>query len=425
MSAKEAPEIRDIDVSAANLEASACPWATHAKLRERGPVVKYPTPTGHSQYAVTRYEDVVAALQDPRFAKDSRHMAELFPAGGATAQQSGFVLSGASSRHLLNTDPPDHTRLRRLVSRAFTPRRVASLRPRIQEIVDGLLDDLARSEAPDLIGDFAFALSITVICELLGVPAEHRADFRTWSVAATTPAGDDPSAIQEAGRRLNEFLTDHIATKRADLAGHTDPRTAPDVLSAMIISRDADDGLSDSELVGMAFLLLIAGHETTVGLIGSMALGLWRHQDQRRLLLDDPGLIDSAVEEFLRFEGAVQRSTFRVATEDVEIADTRIPKGSMVTMLIGSANHDPDHFDNPDELNITRDPDRHVAFGQGIHFCLGAPLARAEAAIAISTLLKRFPTYSVTAPDDELTYQPTVIRALAALPVELEPKDFE
>jgi AcrR family transcriptional regulator len=190
------------------------------------------------------------------------------------------------------------------------------------------------------------------------VPSERRNEFRTWSVAATTPNQTDPEATREGGRKLQEFLGEHIAAKRAALAGETNPRTAPDILSAMIISRDADDGLSDEELVGMAFLLLVAGHETTVGLMGAMALGLWRHQDQRRLLLDDPSLIESAVEEFLRYKGSVQRSTFRIATEDVEIGGTLIPEGSTVTTLLGSANHDPAQFENPDELDITREPGR-------------------------------------------------------------------
>jgi cytochrome P450 len=417
MTSGEVADALDIDTSPANIEAAPCPWAVYAELRERGRVVRTGRADGSVQYTLTHYDDVAAGLQEPRFSKDAKRIAGLF--AGKDPKSSGFVLSGSGVPNLLNLDPPDHTRLRRLVSRGFTHRRVEGLRPRIQQVVDRLLDELATADSPDLIDGFAFQLSITMICELLGVPSERRAEFRTWSTAATTPAAYGLTSTAEGAARLLEFLRAHITAKHAQLAGLTDAREAPDVLSAMIVSRDADDLLTDDELVGMAFLLLIAGHETTVGLIGAMALGLWRQPDQRQLLIDDPGLIEQAVEEFLRYEGSVQRSTFRVAIEDVSIGGAVIPAGSLVTMLITGANHDPDRFERPDELDITRSAQRHVAFGQGIHFCLGAPLARMEAKIAIGSLLRRFPGYAVAVPLETLTYQPTVIRALAALPVSL------
>lgn len=417
MTSGEVADALDIDTSPASVEAGHCPWAVYAKLRERGRVVRTGRAGGSVQYTLTHYDDVAAGLQDPRFSKDARRIAKLF--AGKDPKSSGFVLSGSGVPNLLNLDPPDHTRLRRLVSRGFTARRVVGLRPRIQQVVDHLLDELAAADHPDLIDGFAFQLSITMICELLGVPSERRAEFHTWSTAATTPAAPGSTSTAEGAARLLEFLRAHITDKRAGLAGVTEAQEAPDVLSAMIMSREADDLLTDDELVGMAFLLLIAGHETTVGLIGAMALGLWRQPDQRQLLIDDPGLIDQAVEEFLRHEGSVQRSTFRVAVEDVSIGGAVIPAGSLVTMLITGANHDPERFERPDELDITRSAQRHLAFGQGIHFCLGAPLARMEAKIAISSLLRRFPGYAVAVPPETLTYQPTVIRALAALPVSL------
>lgn len=423
MNLQDAPHVDDIDVSALGIEASKCPWATHGQLRERGPVLTHPRPGGLG-YVVTGYEDVLAAFQEPAFSKDPNTIDEQFPEVSAGAKRAGFALTTSGSSHLLNTDPPNHTRLRRLVMRAFTPRRIQSLRPRIQEIVDGLLDELQEQETPDLIEDFAFQLSITMICELLGVPSEDRADFRVWSVASTTPPrkDDDLNRQVEAQKALQDYLAAHIVRRRAELA-QSDAAEPADILSAMIAARDEnDDNLNDSELVGMAFLLLIAGHETTVGLIGTMAHRLATLPDQRELLLQDPDLIENAVEEFLRFEGAVQRSTLRVAMEDLVIADTRIPAGSVVSMLLGSANHDPRKFENPDEVDITRDTTGHVAFGQGIHFCLGAPLARAEAQIAIGTLLRRFPGYELAVSEDELRYARTVIRALVGLPVHLKPQ---
>lgn len=232
------------------------------------------------------------------------------------------------------------------------------------------------------------------------------------------PVNNQPGGGPNEGAiALSGYLSELIVRRRAELVDLANPEDAPDVLSRMIVSHHSGDGLSDSELVGNVFLLLIAGHETTVGLIGNMLLGLCRRRDQRQLLLDDPGLAESAVEEFLRFDGPVQRTTFRIATEDVEIGGTVIPKHGQVLTYLGSANHDPKQFENPENLDITRDCDRHVAFGQGIHFCVGSPLARLEAQIALRSFLARFPDYDLAVPDEELSYLPTVVRALSALPV--------
>ncbi|WP_127817804.1 cytochrome P450 family protein [Microbacterium sp. CPCC 204701] len=418
MSAALVPPTASFSLDTWGFEGSADPFPYYARLREYGRVVRVPR-TGVDNYVITRFEDAIDALQDPRLLKDPQRMRDVFESSGVHPQQSGFVLSGSAHRHLLNTDPPDHTRLRRLVSPAFTPRRIGALRPRIQEIVDGLLDGMEKKDEPDLIQDFAYPLSITMICELLGVPAADRTGFREWSSAATTPGIASTAARDSGAAALEDYLVEHIAAKRIAMAGVSDPAQAPDVLSAMIVSQTSDDRLSDSELVGMAFLLLIAGHETTVGLIGSSALALCRRRDQRELLLADPSLMPGAVEEFLRFDGPVLRSTGRVAAEDITIAGHFIPAGSIVSMLIGGANHDPEVFADADELDITREMERHVAFGQGVHFCLGAPLARLEAQLALGTLLERFPDYDRTISDAELQYMPTVIRALASLPVAL------
>ncbi|WP_127817818.1 cytochrome P450 family protein [Microbacterium sp. CPCC 204701] len=424
MSPNEAVRVDDVDVSLAGIEASKCPWHTNNQLRERGRVVAHRRAGGGDAYVVTGYDDVIAAFQESALAKDLDRIDEKFPELAAGAKKAGFALTSSASKHLLNSDPPDHTRLRRLVMRAFTPRRIEALRPRIKEVVDGLLDELSQKPTPDLIEEYAFPISITMICQILGVPAEDQVDFRRWSVASTTaPVRGDVAPQVAAQKSLHDYLVAHIGKRRAEIAADPDA-ASDDILSAMIAARDEnDDNLSDSELIGMAFLILIAGHETTVGLIGAIAHGLVSHPDQRALLLADPDLIQNAVEEFLRFEGSVQRSTLRVALEDVVIADTLIPAGSVTQMLIGSANHDPSKFENPDVIDITRDTTGHVAFGQGIHFCLGAPLARAEAQIAISSLLERFPEYTMAVDEDELTYHPTVLRALVALPVTLTPGD--
>lgn len=413
-------EAFDLDVSLDSIESSACPWHMHHQLRERGEVVEYMRPgIDVPLYAVTDYAGVVAGLQKQVFVKNPQAAMAVF-GSRETAQRSGFVLSNAGYTHLLNTDPPDHTRLRRLVARAFAPRRIMTLESRIQGLVDGLLDDLAELDEVDLVEGFAYQLSITMICEILGIPSERRADFREWSVAATTPPKGDGNANREAGAKLHDFLSEHIAGERKALAG-TVEKDAPNVLASMILARDNDDQLSDDELVGMAFLLFIAGHETTVGLISTMAKGLAMFPEQRQKIIDNPELIENAVEEFLRWDGPVQRSTFRVSTEDVQIGEGLVPKGGMVSMHIGGANHDPAVFPNPDVVDVERELERHVAFGQGIHFCVGAPLARLEAAVAVGTLVRRFPDYEMLVPADKLEYLPTVVRALAHLPVRLAP----
>lgn len=414
------PEAFDLHVSQRTIEGSKCPWQMHHQLRERGQVVAYKRPGIEApMYAVTDYAGVVAGLQEQAFVKNPEAAMAVF-GDLETAKRSGFVLSNSGYPHLLNSDPPDHTRLRRLVAKAFAPRRIAALEGRIQELVDGLLDHLAGLDEADLVEGFAYQVSITMICEILGIPSERRADFRDWSVIATTPPGEDITANLEAAAKLHSFLAEHIAQEREALAG-TSEKDASNVLASMILARENDDQLSDGELVGMAFLLFIAGHETTVGLISTMAKGLSMFPEERRKLIENPDLIENAVEEFLRWDGPVQRSTFRVSTEDVSIGEGLIPQGCMVSMHIGGANHDPAVFPNPDVVDIERELDRHVAFGQGIHFCLGAPLARLEAAIAVGTLVRRFPDYEVLVPTDELEYLPTVVRALAHLPVRLVP----
>jgi cytochrome P450 len=288
------------------------------------------------------------------------------------------------------------------------------MRPRVQAIADGLLDAVQDRGGMDLIDDYAFPLPITVIAELLGVPAEDRNNFREWSDAAVSG-----NASQEY---LEEILIPHMQAFTDYLRAlfeekHANPRD--DLVSALVQAEEAGDKLSEDELLGMVFLLLVAGHETTVNLIGNGVLALLQHPDQLRKLKDDPSLIKPAVEELLRYDGPVETSTERFAREDVDMGRTVIPRGEMVLVVLAAADHDPERFSDPDNLDITRTDNRHLAFGKGVHHCLGAPLARMEGQIAISTLLRRMPNLRLKEPPESLSWRPgMILRGLRGLPVE-------
>jgi cytochrome P450 len=317
---------------------------------------------------------------------------------------------------MLDKDPPDHERLRRLVSKAFTPRLIERMRPRVQEIADTLLDAVKKKDkgGMDLIDDYAFPLPITVIAELLGVTAEDRNRFREWSDAAVS--GDTTQEYVE------KILLPHMQAFIAYLRGlfeekRRDPKD--DLISALVLAEEAGDKLSEDELLAMVFLLLVAGHETTVNLIGNGTLALLQNPDQLQKLKDDPSLIKPAIEELLRYDGPVETSTERFAREDVAIGDMVIPKGEMVMVVIAAADHDPERFPEPDAMDIARADNKHLAFGKGIHHCLGAPLARMEGQIALGTLLRRMPDLRLKSSPESLTWRPgMVLRGLTGLPVE-------
>ncbi|WP_084780267.1 cytochrome P450 family protein [Planobispora rosea] len=381
------------------------PYAQYAGLRDAGPVHPVDFPPGMSSFLVIDHEHGRAALSDPRLAKNLQH-------GSALLQE----LAGANpafADNMLSSDPPNHTRLRRLVSRAFTPRRVESLRPRVQEITDRLVDRMEGRGRADLLDDFAFPLPVTVICELLGVPAEDRDDFRVWSATLVVPSLDEEAVKRrdEVSGAIQTYFSRLIAERRAA------PRD--DMVSALAAPRDGDETLTEPELIAMLTLLLIAGHETTANLIGNGMLALLTHPDQLRLLRERPGLIPDAVEEFLRYDGPLERATLRFATEDLRIAGVPIPADSLVHVSLGAAGRDPAAFDDPDRLDVTRPPGQHMAFGHGVHFCLGAPLARMEAHIAFETLLRRLPGIALDCAPEELSWrgQASFIRGLNALPV--------
>ncbi|KOX11185.1 cytochrome P450 [Streptomyces sp. NRRL B-3648] len=371
-------------------------------------------PHGNDTYLITRYDDARAALADPRLSKDMY--------GAMDAYRRIFGDSSvALDDNMLNSDAPKHTRLRRLVNSAFTPRRVEALRSRIEEIVQGLLDACPTRERFDLLPRFAFPLPIIVICDLLGVPPEDRSRMQHLSTTvAQTGFGEEAKrAQQQAEEDLHAYFTELITAKR--------DRPGDDLLSALIAVRDNDDGLTESELVSTAFLLMFAGHKTTAYLIGNAVHHLLSHPAQLRAVREDPELIRAAVEELVRYDGSVESATFRYATEDVEYGGTLIPKGALVQIAISSANRDPLKFDRPDELDVQRPgnaQDAHLGFGHGGHYCLGAPLARMETQLALTRLFDRFPGMALADPAAGprwLEVPFPAFRGLAELPVVLDP----
>ncbi|MFI2433014.1 cytochrome P450 [Streptomyces sp. NPDC018693] len=375
------------------------PYPVYARLRERGPVhrVRLAGADGpYETWLVVGYEEARAALADPRLVKGSERI-------GATFLEEQLI-----GKHLLITDPPQHTRLRALVTRAFTMRRVEELRPRVQGITDDLLDAMLPRGSADLVESFAFPLPITVICELLGVPEMDRTAFREMSTEVVAPTDADSS--YDAFARLGAYLTELIEDKRS--AG-----PSGDLLSDLIRTTAEDgDRLSSDELRGMAFLLLVAGHETTVNLITNAVHALLTHPDQLAALRADPGLLDGVIEETLRWEGPVENATYRFAVEPVEIGGVTLEKGDPVLVGLASADRDTARYPDPDRYDIRRDPRGHLAFGHGIHYCLGAPLARLEARTAIRSLLDRAPGLALDGPPGD--WLPGMLmRGLRALPV--------
>ncbi|MFF2098517.1 cytochrome P450 [Streptomyces sp. NPDC058202] len=357
------------------------PHPVYAELRALGPVhrVRLPPPDAHHEtWLVVGYEEARAALADPRLAKDAGKI-------GIT-----FLDEELIGKYLLVADPPQHTRLRSLIAREFTPRRVAALAPRIQEITGELLDAMLPRGHADLVESFAYPLPLTVICELLGVPAPDRATFRALSSEAVAPTSAESE--YDAFVRLAAYLRDLIEDKRS--AGPAD-----DLLSGLIRTTAEDgDRLSPEELCGMAFVLLVAGHETTVNLIAGAVHALLTHPDQLAALRADMTLLDATIEETLRYEGPVENATFRYAAEPLDIGGTAMASGDAVMIGLTAADRDGTRYPAPDRFDIRREARGHVAFGHGIHYCLGAPLARLEARVALGSLLERCPDLALDGP---------------------------
>jgi cytochrome P450 PksS len=401
-----------IDLSSPAFKAD--PFPTMARLRAQEPVHLTAVSDGTPVWLVTRYADVLAMLQDGRFVKDRRR--------ARTAEElkrEPWIPKSLRplERNMLDVDPPDHTRLRALVQKAFTPRLIERMRPRVEALCHELLEAMARRGKADLVADFALPLPITIISEMLGVPERERARFHRWSnaiISIDTPGAAGAWRVLPQLFLFVRFLRRFFRRRRAE--------PGDDLASALLQAEESGDALDGDELLAMVFLLLVAGHETTVHLIGSGAAALLEHPDQAERLRNEPALVWTAVEELLRYTSPVFLTTERYAREPVTLHGTTIPRGGLSFGALGSANRDEAVFDHSDRLDLARSPNKHLAFGHGIHYCLGAPLARLEAGIALSTLFRRLPDLRLSLPAARLRWKRSlVLRGLESLPVETGP----
>lgn len=384
-------------------------YEVYANMREEQPIYPIMHKNGSRSWLITRHEDVLAVLKDPRFTKNYLRVADDEYISQLT-EVDRFM-----TNNLLALDPPDHTRLRALVQKAFSPRLIRAMRPRIQAITDSLLDAVQDQGRMELIADYAFPLPIQVIAELLGIPTEDKEKFRHWSGIVIRPHRTKESRLADVPE-LQAFLAylADISEQRRE-----DPRE--DLLSALVQAEEAADRLSEIELYSMLMLLIVAGHETTVNLIGNGVVTLIQYPEQLALLRANPSLIGAAIEELLRYDSPVESSTDRFALEDVTIGGQHIARGDHVLVIIASANRDRASFgEKADDLDIMRAENPHVAFGHGIHYCLGAALARMEGAIAIGSLLERAPNVRLALPMEELCIRPSVsdlLRGYREIPI--------
>lgn len=392
----------------------ADPHPTYAYLREHEPIYRRDAAGGKSIWFVTRYDDVAAILRDhAHFVKDVRNT--MTPAERA-ALPSTPPLVDLLSNHMLNLDPPDHTRLRTLVNKAFTGSVIQQMSGRIETIAHSLLDRVQPQGQMNLIDDFAFPLPITVIAELLGIPPRDRARFRSWSNAFVTPSVNLQRSVKkyQKTRRLMEDFTGYL--RPLFVQRRHNPRD--DLISHLLAVEEAGDRLREEELFSMMILLIVAGHETAVNLIGNGVLALLQNPAQLALLRSQPARFDSAVDELIRYEGPVERATMRFAAQDITINGVTIRRGDAVSLVLAAADRDPAHFAQAGQLDIARQPNRHLGFGLGIHYCLGAPLARLEAQIAFAALLERLPALRLAEPAETLRWRSVpILRGLEKLPI--------
>jgi cytochrome P450 len=410
-------------------EFKARAYPVYATMRARGPVTRVELPDGRILWLVTHYAEAVDYLKDhERFANDPfnalteeeyaalfrQAVQQLTPEQQAMAMQTDEVLS----RQLLGVDPPDHSRLRRLVAIPFTPKYIEGLRPRIEAIAAQLLDEIeARAAATgsrelDLIDDFAYPLPLTVIAEMLGIPLADREKFRVWSQAAVsfTPA-------DRANPEITAKLIEFIAYMRQLVADKLET-PGDDLISGLVLAEAEGDKLTENELLGMIFLLIVAGHETTVNLIANGMLALFDNPDEYARLRENPDLVKPAVEEMLRYYGPVEMNMVRWVRADTEFGGELMQRGEQIVALLAAANRDEAQFPDAERFDITREPNRHIAFGTGIHACLGAALARLEGQIAFTALLARFPNLALAIPRDQIQWREgTFLRGMARLPV--------
>jgi cytochrome P450 len=377
------------------------PYPVYEKLRQNDPIHRVLFPHGEFGWIITQYEDAVEVLKDNRFSKD-------------VIKRYGPDQDNIFVHNMLFSDPPDHRRLRGLVQKAFTPRLIEGMRSHIQDIADDLLDNLKSQDKMNLIDEFAFPLPIIVISEILGVPLEDQDKFRLWSNSIIDATSEENSEVFE--KHAKEFI-DYLNAWFAKVR----EQPGDDLISQLVVAEESGEQLTEKELLGVVALLIIAGHETTVNLIGNGVLALLEHPEQRDLLIKQPELIHNAVEEMLRYNGPVEFSTSRWASEDIEFHGHHIAEGELVIVALDSANRDEEKFKDADVFDITREKSAHLAFGKGIHLCLGAPLARLEGEIAINTLIRRFPDMQLQTDVNELEWRPgMIVRGVKEIPVQLK-----
>ncbi len=386
------------EISFASPEFRADPYPTYAALRREEPV--HLSPVGY--WAISRYDDVVHVLKNPAI---------------FSSAAMSMDIAGRPTTTVINADPPLHTRLRNIVSRAFTPRMVADMEPRIREITATLLDRVAATGEIDYVRDLAIPLPVTVIAEILGVDPAHGEDFKRWSNAIIGNAASNADAVVDASgsrdddqREFREYFARVIEERRREPRG--------DLISALAAAQDDDHQLTADEVLAFTGLLLIAGNETTTNLLGSAMLALLEHPEQLQLVRDDRSLVPALVEEALRYDSPVQL-IIRMTTEDTTVGDHAIPKGAPVLPLFASANRDERRFPEPDTFDIRRNTQGHMAFGHGVHFCLGAPLARLEAKVALEETLRRLPSLARTMPNVD-RINSMLLRGLASLPLRFD-----
>ncbi|MFK8911761.1 cytochrome P450 [Streptomyces sp. YS-3] len=393
------------------------PYPAYGWLREHAPVHRTTLPSGVEAWLVTRYADARQALADQRLSKNPAHHDEPAHARGRTGipgERKAELMT-----HLLNIDPPDHTRLRRLVSKAFTPRTVAEFAPRVQELTDSLIDRFAAGGEADLIHEFAFPLPIYAICDLLGVPREDQDDFRDWAGMMIRHGKGPRGGVARSVKKMRGYLLELIHRKRED--------PGEDLISGLIRASNHGEHLTENEAAAMAFILLFAGFETTVNLIGNGMYALLRDPGQRErlqssLAAGESELLDTGIEELLRYDGPVEMATWRFATRPLTIGGQDIAAGDPVLVVLAAADRDPDRFPDPDTLDLGRRDNQHLGYGHGIHYCLGAPLARLEARTALATLLRRLPDLRLAADPADLRWRGGLImRGLRTLPVAFTP----
>ena len=385
------------------------PYATYRRLRERDPIHYSRLFNGH---VLTRHADVTAVLRDSRYSADERKQANWEKFHQQAIKQGILEPDESTTFSMLRSDPPDHTRLRGLVSRAFTPRTVEGLRGRVEAIVQEHLDAVADQGGMDVIASLAYPLPVIIIGEMLGVPREDQARFKHWSDEMVRGMGmssvDDSRRSNRAARELRAYLEGVASARRRE------PRE--DLLSALLAADDNGERLSDDDLYETCSLLLVAGHETTTNLIGNGLLALLRNPEQFDMLRREPERIEHAVEEFLRYDSPVQATT-RILPEDIQFDGHTFKKGQQVALMLGAANRDPAQFRDPERLDVTREDVKHAAFGHGIHFCLGAPLARLEAPAAFTAMIERFPQMRLDDSVQPRWKENLILRGLEQLPV--------